>query len=106
MVKLRGVNVFPEAIGALVAGDARSTGEFFCIVDRVGEAGHDEMTVMVEVVDDSVDPQAFRQDLERRFHAVLAVRVLVKLASRGELDQYTAVSQVTKANRLLDKRKA
>ncbi len=106
MVKLRGVNVFPEAIGALVAGDVRSTGEFFCIVDRVGEAGHDEMTVMVEVVDNSVDPQAFRQDLERRFHAALAVKVLVKLAPFGELDQYTGVSQVTKAKRLLDKRKA
>src|SRR3984893_12099696 len=32
MVKLRGVNVFPEAIGAAVAEDERSNGEYFCVV--------------------------------------------------------------------------
>lgn len=105
MVKLRGVNVFPEAIGALVSQDARSTGEFFCIVDRVGAAGHDEMTVMVEAADASVDTQALHQDLERRLHDSLAVKVLVKLVQRGELDQYTEVTKLTKPKRLLDKRK-
>ena len=42
MVKLRDVNVFPEAVGAAVAEDRRSNGEFFCFVDRVGEAGVDQ----------------------------------------------------------------
>lgn len=51
MVKLRGVNVSPEAVGAAVAQDGRSNGECFCIVERVGETGRDEMTVMVEVAD-------------------------------------------------------
>jgi len=106
MVKLRGVNVFPEAIGSLVAEEARSTGEFFCVVDRVGEAGHDEMTVMVELADPSVDRQTLQPELERRLHDALAVKVLVQLVGRGELDQYTGVTQVTKPRRLLDKRKA
>jgi len=30
---------------------------------------------------------------------------VVKIAVRGELDQYTGVTQLTKAKRLLDKRK-
>ena len=51
MVKLRGVNVFPEAIGATVVADARSNGEYFCFVDRVGEAEVDQMEVWVEVLD-------------------------------------------------------
>ncbi|MBI4192066.1 MAG: phenylacetate--CoA ligase family protein [Betaproteobacteria bacterium] len=105
MLKLRGVNVFPEAIGALVAEEPRSTGEFFCIVDRVGAVGRDEMTVLVEAADPSVDTRALHQDLERRLHDALAVKVLVKVVQRNELDQYTGVSQVTKAKRLLDRRK-
>ena len=60
MVKLRGVNVFPEAVGAVVVEDARSNGEYFCVVERVGEAGTDEMTVMVEARDTSVDTQSLR----------------------------------------------
>ena len=74
MVKLRGVNVFPEAVGAVVVEDARSNGEYFCVVDRVGEAGIDEMTVMVETRDASVDTQALKTDLERRMKEVLASR--------------------------------
>ena len=106
MVKLRGVNVFPEAIGALIAEDARSTGEYFCIVERSGEAGHDEMTVMVEVAGCSVDPGVFQKDLERRLHEALAVKLAVKPVQRGDLDQYTGVSQVSKVKRLLDKRQS
>jgi len=51
MVKLRGINVWPEACGRLLQGDARTTGEYFCVADRVEtETGpRDEMTMMVEV---------------------------------------------------------
>ena len=105
MVKLRGVNVFPEAIGAAVAEDRRSNGEFFCFVDRVGEAGVDRMEVHVEVVDPAADRDAMRADLERRLKEVLGVRVDVTLANRGELDRHTGTSQTSKIKRLLDRRK-
>lgn len=36
MIKLRGVNVFPEAVGALVAEDARCTGEYFLPGRKIG----------------------------------------------------------------------
>ncbi len=36
MLKLRGVNVFPEAIGGVVASERRSNGEYVCIVERAG----------------------------------------------------------------------
>ena len=106
MVKLRGVNVFPEAIGALVAEDARSTGEYFCVVERAGAAGREEMTVMVEATGASVDVTALHADLERRLHEALGVKVQVQVVGRGELDQHTGVTRNTKPRRLLDKRKA
>ena len=106
MVKLRGANVFPEAVGVTVAEDARSNGEFFCVVERVGEEQRDEMTVMVEVLDLQTNGAAVKADLERRLKEVIGVRVTVQPAARGELDPYTGTSQTTKLKRLLDKRKA
>ena len=49
MVKLRGVNVFPEAIGALIAENADSNGEYVCVVENAD--GTDQMSVLVEVAD-------------------------------------------------------
>lgn len=106
MVKLRGVNVFPEAVGAVVSGDRRTNGEFFCFVDRVGEAGTDEITVMVEVTDPAADRAALKADLERRMKEVLGVRVTVSPADKGALDPYTGTSQTSKIKRVLDRRQA
>jgi phenylacetate-CoA ligase len=103
MVKLRGVNVFPEAIGAALLEDARCTGEFFCFVDRVGAAGVDRMEVAVEVRD-GVERDRLRVDLERRLNEVLAVKVDVTTVGRGELDRHTGTSQSSKVRRVLDRR--
>jgi phenylacetate-CoA ligase len=105
MVKLRGVNVFPEAVGAAVAEDARSNGEYFCIVDRVGEAGTDEMAVLVEARSADADRKGLKADLERRLKEVLGVRVAVEVHDKGGLDRYTGTSQTSKVKRLLDRRK-
>ena len=104
MVKLRGVNVFPEAVGAVVVEDARSNGEYFCVVERVGEAGTDEMTVM-EARDTSVDTQALKTELERRMKEVLGVRVTVEIHGSGALDSYTGTSKTSKVKRSADRRK-
>jgi phenylacetate-CoA ligase len=105
MVKLRGSNVFPEAIGTVVGQDARSNGEYFCIVERVGDAGTDEMRVLVEVHDLAAHAAAIKADLETRLRDVLGVRVSVEPVARGALDPYTGTSQVTKIKRLADRRK-
>ena len=105
MVKLRGANVFTEAIGVAVAAEPRSNGEFFCVVERVGEAQTDEMTVMVELADPRRDGAAARADLERRLKEVTGVRLTVEVHGKGALDSYTGTSQTSKLKRLLDKRK-
>jgi phenylacetate-CoA ligase len=105
MIKLRGVNVFPEAIGALIAEDERSTGEYLCVVERTGPDGRDEMSVLVEVAAAAVDRRALQQALERRLHEALAVKVAVNLVERGELEKHTGLSKSTKPKRLLDRRR-
>ena len=106
MIKLRGTNIFPEAVGVLISEDPRTTGEFFCIVEQVPPAGRDEMTVMVEIAENTVAMTIVQQDLERRLREALGVKIKVQPVERGALDQYTEVTKTSKVKRLLDKRKA
>lgn len=103
MIKLRGVNVFPEAIGALVGENKACNGEYVCLVERSGEAGRDDMTVMVELLPgasaDNVEAQ-----LVVRFKEALGVKLLAKAVPAGGLASYTGVTELTKARRVIDKR--
>ena len=104
MVKLRGVNVFPEAVGAVVVADARTNGEYVCIVERTGAEDREEMTVMIEVKDSATDHAQLVQDFEQRFKEVLGVRVVVEAVERGGTDRYTGTSTSSKIKRLVDRR--
>jgi phenylacetate-CoA ligase len=104
MVKLRGVNVFPEAIAGVVASERRSNGEHVCIVERMGVEQREEITVLVEVMHAAVDCVQLQADLERRFKEVLGVRLIVEVVERGKTDAYTGTSRTSKIQRLLDRR--
>ena len=106
MVRLRGINVFPEAIATVVVADPRCNGEYFCTVETVGAAGRDEMTVKVEVRDPSVDRAALKADLERRFKEVLSVKLDVEVVDPKSLDDLTGLTKTSKIKRLADNRKA
>lgn len=99
MVKLRGVNVFPEAIGALVAADPRSNGEFLCVV----ETG-DRMIVRVEAAAGDVAAAVFAEELAGRFKEALSVRLDVEVVPRGTLAPLTGLDSTSKIRRLLDRR--
>jgi phenylacetate-CoA ligase len=103
MVKLRGVNVFPEAIGAIVSADPRSNGEYVCILEA-NAVGREDMTVMVEVLDDSVPRPELESQLETRLKEALSVKLKVQAVARGALDHLTGLSQTSKIKRLIDKR--
>jgi phenylacetate-CoA ligase len=106
MVKFRGVSIFPEAIGALVAEQAGSNGEYICIVEPPSASGRDEMTVLVEAANLSVEHSGLKAALSRRFHEALGVKLEVKVVGNGELSRLTGISDLMKVRRLLDKRKS
>ena len=106
MIRLRGINVFPEAIATVLAGDARCNGEYFCVVGVVGEARRDEMTVKVEAGKTAVDRAALQQDLERRFKEVLSVKVGVEIVDAKALDKLTGLTSTSKIKRIADNRNA
>jgi phenylacetate-CoA ligase len=104
MVKLRGVNVFPEAIGAIVGADRRTNGEYVCVVDG-GEGSPESMTVMVELLDQDVAATDVATALAERLKEALGVRLEVEVVGRGGLDHLTGLSQTSKIKRLIDKRR-
>jgi hypothetical protein len=85
MVKLRGVNVFPEAIGALVVEDGRGNGEFLCVVEREGADGRDVMRVDVESAIAPGERAVLRRDLEARLSEALGVAIRVEVVATGAL---------------------
>lgn len=104
MVKLRGTNIFPEAIGGVISEDPRSNGEYVCIVETTDDAGREDMTVRVEVASDSVVRADLAADLNRRLKEVLGVKLKIEICDRGSLDAMTGLSQTSKIKRLFDRR--
>lgn len=101
MVKLRGINIYPTGIGALLTEHhPELLSEYVCEVVRTG--GRDEMTVHVETrgaLDAPTD--AYEQLLRARF----GVEIAVQLAAPGALGTLTQIEVRQKPIRLIDKRK-
>jgi phenylacetate-CoA ligase len=102
MVKLRGINLFPTGIGALLVEQAEgATGEFICRVHNVG--ARDAMTAHVEVRGDRAE--GLRARLEATLKSRLGVEIAVTLEAPGALAALTQVESRQKPIRLLDERK-
>jgi phenylacetate-CoA ligase len=105
MIKLRGVNVFPEAVGAIVGAEKRCNGEFVCIVEQIGADNRDEMTVLVEVLSPTKDTAAVEEALAARFREALGVKLNVKAVVKGETEVFTGLNKTSKIKRVVDRRK-
>jgi phenylacetate-CoA ligase len=99
MVKLRGINVYPTAIGAHLREHPAVTGEYVCRLERRGL--RDELTVVVEVRPGAADPAAVRRELEALLRGKLGVEVGVLLAGPGETAGLTQIEARQKPIRLV-----
>jgi hypothetical protein len=75
------------------------------VIERFGESGREELTVMVEVPELAAHGAAVKEDLERRLKEVVGLRTIVSPVGVRELDPHTGLSKTSKIKRLLDKRK-
>ncbi|MDP6564417.1 MAG: phenylacetate--CoA ligase family protein [Alphaproteobacteria bacterium] len=103
MVKLRGINVYPPAIGALLKADGDINGEFFCRVRR--RRGRDEMTVLVESPAAAADRPALAARYGEMLRQHIGLELLVELAEPGALAPLTEIDRRQKPLRLDDGRK-
>jgi len=100
MVKLRGINIYPQGIGALLSAEFPvATGEFICRVRR--SAGRDDMTVVVETTDTG---DALMAAMEAHLRTRLGVAISVSLVGPGETAPDTGIETRQKPIRLIDDR--
>ena len=105
MVKLRGINVYPLALAAILNDRPEFAGEYVCRARRAAD-GRDEMTVVVEtragVVHTESLARAFGELLSRR----VGVELQAELAAPGATAPLTQVDIRQKPLRLIDERPA
>jgi len=105
MIKLRGTNVFPEAVGSILAKQSGVNGEYVCIVEDFGENLEEKMTVKFEVLPNTRDVVAIEQEFSLRLKESLGVKLSVQAVELGSLDEVTGLSSQSKIKRLIDLRK-
>jgi phenylacetate-CoA ligase len=100
MVKLRGINVYPTGIGALLAAEfAAVLGEYYCRVETV--EGREEMTAVVEV---SGRGEGLAEAMAAHLRTRLGVGIAVELCGPGETAEVTGIETRQKPIRLIDAR--
>ena len=98
MVKLRGINIFPHAIGAIIEDRGDLTGEYVCRVVR-DDAGRDEMQVTLESRGGSD-----QIELAELLRKGIGIEVGVDLVGPGETARDTQIDTRQKPIRLIDER--
>lgn len=99
MVKLRGINLFPHAIGAIIEGRGDLTGEYVCRLTRDPATQRDDMTVVIESRGGSD-----AANLALVLRQGLNVDVAVQLCEPGGTASLTQIDVRQKPIRLIDER--
>jgi phenylacetate-CoA ligase len=103
MVKLRGINVYPLALAAVLNDRPEFAGEYVCRATR-DASGRDDMTVIIETragtPRDAALAQAFSTLLARR----IGVELRIELVAPGNTAPLTQIDSRQKPIRLIDER--
>ncbi len=102
MVKLRGVNVWPEAVGEIALEDPRLETEYF--VRAVREGTRDEMVIHVTTRAEPGLYEEIRAGAEARLKERLGVRIGAEVSGPGSLDSWTEIHTSPKPKRFRDER--
>ena len=98
MVKLRGINIFPHAVGAIIENRPDLTGEYVCHVVR-DASGRDEMLVRLESRGGSEVA-----NVAALLRKGIGIEVQVELVAPGETAVETQIDSRQKPIRLIDRR--
>lgn len=102
MVKLRGINIYPQGIGPILEAEAAYAGDYICVVERDAN-GRDEMTVRVEVKDGDRN-ETVEASMRELLKQKLGLEIKVQLEEEGSLAPLTGIEHRQKPIRLKDER--
>ncbi len=96
MVKLRGVNVWPEALGSIATAVEGATDDYFVRAYREGNRDEIEVAVVGDV--------AAGPAVETALKDAIGVKIGVTMHAPGDLDQHTGFGSAAKLVRFKDER--
>jgi phenylacetate-CoA ligase len=102
MVKLRGVNVWPEAVGEIAMSVDGVAPDWF--VRAVRHDNRDELMLSVVSERDAASFPAIADAVADRLKERLGVRIGVEVVAPGALDAWTEVGTAPKLKRFRDER--
>lgn len=103
MVKLRGINVYPLALAAILNERPEFAGEYVCRATR-DAAGRDEMTVIIETRAGSERGAALAGEFATLLTRRVGVEMRVELVAPGATAPLTQIDSRQKPIRLVDER--
>ena len=105
MVKLRGINVYPLALAAILNEHPAFAGEYICRATRDAK-GRDELSVCIETRSDVTINDALSHEFASLLARRLGVELRVELQPVGATAALTQIESRQKPLRLIDERKA
>ncbi|TML14071.1 MAG: phenylacetate--CoA ligase [Actinobacteria bacterium] len=102
MVKLRGVNVWPEGIGSIACDVPGTLPDYFVIARRNG--ARDEMIISVVSDRDPAQFDSIKDEIERRLKAQIGVVIFAEVVGPGAIDHLTEIHTSPKSKRFRDDR--
>ncbi|MBJ21841.1 MAG: phenylacetate--CoA ligase [bacterium] len=102
MVKLRGVNVWPEALGEIVMTHAEATEDYF--VRAIRQENRDEMIVAITTPAQTSAYATIQGEIESLLKEKIGVKFTVEVHPLGGLDEWTEIKTSPKTKRFSDER--
>jgi phenylacetate-CoA ligase len=102
MVKLRGLNIWPESVGECAAELPHVELDYFVRVVRIG--ARDEMIVTVASTAEPARFDDVREQIEQHLRRKFELRIGVEVVRPGELDVLTEARTANKPRRFRDER--
>jgi phenylacetate-CoA ligase len=102
MIKLRGVNVWPEAVGDIACSVEGTLPDYF--VTAVRRNNRDELTVQVVSNREASEYDEIRAQVEQRLHQQLGLKIAASVVAPGALDELTEFATSPKPKRFHDDR--
>ena len=103
MIKLRGINIYPQGLAPVLEQEAAFAGEYICVATR-DAAGRDELMVHVEIAAKESKSTELTARFVERLKQQFGVQMQVTLEHQGALASLTGIETRQKPIRLIDKR--
>ena len=104
MVKLRGINVYPLALAAILNERPEFAGEYVCRATRDLPTGRDDLTVIIETRGGRERDPALAQEFAALLARRVGVELKVELVAPAGTAALTQIDSRQKPIRLIDER--